>query len=143
MSQENNHVKVGIGVMIFKDGKVLAGKRKGVLGGGEYAFTGGHLEYMESFEDCARRETLEEAGITIKNVRFLSLGNIKEFSPSHYVGIGIVADWESGEPQVLEPDKRENWDWCDLDSFPEPIFQPAKLMLDAYKEGRIYNDFDK
>ncbi len=60
--------KVGIGVMILKDGKVLLGKRKGSHGAGQYAFPGGHLEYMESFEDCARRETREECGIEIQNI---------------------------------------------------------------------------
>lgn len=57
MGQYNLHPKVGIGVMIFKDGKVLLGKRKGSHGDGEYSFPGGHLNYMESFEDCAQRET--------------------------------------------------------------------------------------
>jgi 8-oxo-dGTP diphosphatase len=135
-----NKVDVGIGVMIFKDGKVLMGKRKGSHGAGDYAFTGGHLEYMESFEECAKRETLEEAGIVIKNVKFLSLGNIKKFTPKHVVGIGVTAEWESGEPKVMEPDKRESWDWYDLDSLPEPLFYPAQLMFDAYKQGKFYND---
>ncbi len=112
---ENQKPKVGIGVMIFKDGKVLLGKRKGSHGDGEYSFPGGHLEYMESFENCARRETMEEAGIVLKNVRFQFLGNTKEYAPKHYVQIGLIADWENGEPKVLEPDKREEWNWYDLD----------------------------
>lgn len=62
------HPKVGIGVMIFRDGEILLGKRKGSHGDGEYAFPGGHLEYMESFSDCARREVREECGIEIANI---------------------------------------------------------------------------
>ena len=42
--------KVGVGVMVFKDGKILLAKRKGSHGAGEYAFPGGHLEFGESFE---------------------------------------------------------------------------------------------
>ena len=137
---ENNKIDVGVGVMIFKDNKVLFGKRKGSHGSGDYAFTGGHLEYMESFEECAKRETLEEAGIHIKNVRFLSLGNIVTYAPKHVVGVGVIADWESGEPVVCEPDKRESWNWYDIDNLPEPIFYPATLMIEAYKNGKIYND---
>ena len=93
--------QVGIGVMIFKGGKVLLGKTKGSHGAGEYAFPGGHLEYMESFEDCAKRETLEEAGIEIENVRFNCLSNVTSYKPKHYVHIGVVADWKSGDPMVL------------------------------------------
>ncbi|MEK6841001.1 MAG: DNA mismatch repair protein MutT, partial [Nanoarchaeota archaeon] len=37
----NNQVKVGVGVMIFKNGKILLSKRKGSHGAGEYAFPGG------------------------------------------------------------------------------------------------------
>ena len=45
--------KVGIGVIIIKDSKVLMGKRKGLHGAGFWHFTGGHLELNESIEDCA------------------------------------------------------------------------------------------
>lgn len=143
MNKDLQKTDVGIGVMIFKDGKVLGGVRKNAHGAGEWAFPGGHLEYMESFQDCAKRETKEEAGIEIKNIRFLSLGNITKFSPKHVVGVGLLADWESGEPVVCEPDKRESWDWYDIDNIKEPIFQPAQLMIDAYKNNKIYNDQEK
>ena len=82
---ETNYPKVGIGIMIFKEGKVLIAKRKSLHGEGEYSFPGGHLEYMESFEDCARRETMEETGIQIKNLKFLHLGNIFHYAPKHYI----------------------------------------------------------
>ena len=88
----NNIPKIGRGVMIFKDGKVLVSKRKGSHGSGEYAFPGGHLEYKETFEQCAIRETREECGIEIKNVRFLYLTNLTKYLPKHYVQIGMIAD---------------------------------------------------
>jgi len=69
MSEENQNLKIGVGVMIFKDGKVLIGKRKNRHGDGEYSFCGGGLDYMQSFEDCAKQEVLEEAGIKIKNIK--------------------------------------------------------------------------
>jgi len=40
----------------------------------------------------------------------------------HYVDIALVADWESGEPKVLEPNKLEKWEWRDFDNLPEPLF---------------------
>ena len=115
--------KVGVGVLIFKDGKILLGKRLGAHGAGEYAGPGGHLEYMESIEECAKRETLEETGIVIGNVRFLCLSNLKQYAPKHYIDIGVVADWVSGDPKVIEPEKVESWDWYALDAIPEPLRQ--------------------
>jgi 8-oxo-dGTP diphosphatase len=57
--------KVGIGILVFKDGKILLGKRKEAHGKGEYASPGGHLDFGESIEDCAKREVKEEVGIDI------------------------------------------------------------------------------
>lgn len=138
---EENFPKVGIGVMIFKDGRVLLGKRRGSHGEGEYAFPGGHLDYMETIEDCAKRETFEETGIEVKDIKFQFLANVRKYKPKHYVHIGVIADYESGEVQVKEPEKSENWNWYSLDELPEPLFWMAKLAIDSYTTKEIY--FDK
>lgn len=126
--------------MIFKDEKILLGKRKNSHGDGEYAFPGGHLEYLESLEDCAHRETLKEAGIKIKNLRFLCVENVTEYNPKHYINIEFIADWESGELKVCEPEKREGWDWYDLNNLPAPLFSFCISAVDAYKTGKNYYD---
>ncbi|MDE1967163.1 MAG: NUDIX domain-containing protein [Patescibacteria group bacterium] len=138
--EQKPYPKVGIGVMIMKDGKVLLGKRRGSHGKGEYAFPGGHMEYMESFEDCAKRETSEETGMQICNVRFLRLMNLKQYAPKHYVDVGLIADWQSGEPKIMEPDKVESWAWYDLDDLPDPIFSSIPSYIEALKTGRNYWD---
>jgi 8-oxo-dGTP diphosphatase len=156
MENERDKIKVGIGVMIFKPtrnafgiadagrgGKILLGKRKGSFGDGEYAFPGGHLEYMESFEDCAKRETAEECGIKIKNVKFQILANLIEWAPKQYIQVGLVADWESGEPEVLEPNKCESWAWYDIDNLPSPIFYASAIGIDAHKTNKNYLDILK
>ncbi len=135
-----NKPKVGVGVMILKNGKVLLGKRKGSHGEGEYAFPGGHLEYMESFESCAKREVKEESDMEIKDITFQFLANVTKYDPKHYVHIGLLAKWQSGQPKVLEPDKLDSWDWYDLDDLPQPIFEMCKLAIDSYQTGGIYYD---
>jgi 8-oxo-dGTP diphosphatase len=106
--------KVGVAVMIVKDGKVLLARRKNIRGAGEFAFPGGHLECGETFEDCAIRETMEETGIEISNVQFQFLANLTR-PDMHYVHIGIIADWSAGVPQNMEPEKSEEWKWYDLE----------------------------
>jgi 8-oxo-dGTP diphosphatase len=139
MEQENRPA-AGVGMMIMKDGKVLLGKRKGAHGEGEYAFPGGHLEYMESFEDCAKRELAEECGIEINNIRFQFVANVTKYAPKHYVHIGLLVDWAGGEPQVLEPDKSESWNWYALDQLPQPMFEMCKIAIESYKTGDKYFD---
>jgi len=133
--------QVGIGVFVFKEGKILLGKRKSSHGTGEYAALGGHLEFGESFEECARRETREEAGIEIANFKFLCVCNIKGYKDKHYVDIGCTADWESGEVKVMEPEKLESWDWYSLDSLPEPLFEPDRYYLEALNSNKNFFDF--
>lgn len=88
------HEIARVGVMILKEGSVLLGKRKNAHGEGEYSFPGGHLEHLESFERCARREVLEEYGLSIKNIQFQFIANITYYAPKHYVQIGLIAEWK-------------------------------------------------
>ncbi|MBI4250615.1 NUDIX domain-containing protein [Candidatus Uhrbacteria bacterium] len=140
MTDAAPRIRVGLGVMVFKDGKVLMGKRKGSHGEGEYAFPGGHIEFGESFEDCARREVREEAGIEINNLRFLRVMNLKAYPGKQYVDIGMVADWAFGEPTVCEPQKCEWWGWYDLDEFPSPQFATVQSYIESYRTGRVFFD---
>lgn len=129
--------KVGVGVLIFKEGKILLGKRKNAHGAGEYAGPGGHLEFGETIEECAERETLEETGLKIKNVRFLAFSNLL-WPNRHYIDIGVAADWIEGEPKLCEPDKCESWAWYDPANLPENTFGGEKFYIEAVKTGKSY-----
>jgi len=137
---QREKIKPCVGVMIFKDGKVLMGKRRGRHGDGEYAFTGGHLEYMQSFEECARQETLEETGITIKNIKFLCLANYSKHEDRQDILVAMTAEWESGEPQDFPEERVGEWQWYDLDNLPSPVFYPAQVMIEAYKNNKNFYD---
>lgn len=124
----------------MRDGKVLLGKRQGSHGAGEYAYPGGKLDHMESIETCARRETREETGLEITNVRFLRLLNYKDHVPRHFLDIVLIAAALPGEPAVKEPDKIERWGWYYLDDLPEPLFGATANAFAALKNGQIYWD---
>ncbi len=143
MENKDLRPKVGVGVLVFKDGKILVGKRYASHGAGEYAFPGGHLEYMESFEECVKREVMEETGITVKNVRFLNVANLDFYKPKHYVNVEFTADWESGDPQVMEPEKIGEWNWYAIDAMPEPAFIFSLQGIESLKTGRNYFDIEK
>lgn len=131
---------VGVGIMIFKDKKILLGKRLVKEGRGKYQFPGGHLEYMESFEDCAKRECREECGLEIENIRFLSIRNQKEYAPCHRVMLICSADWTGGEPVNLEPEKNESWQWYDLNKLPEPCLETTLQAIESMQTGQAFFD---
>ena len=129
--------KIGVGVIVIKDGKVLLGKRKRSHGSGIWCFPGGHLEFGEQLEECTRREVMEETGIAIKNIRLGPYTNdIFETEGRHYVTLFLVADHDSGQAQVIEPEKCEAWSWFEWASLPQPLFIPVENLL---KQG--YNPF--
>lgn len=123
--------KVGVGVLIVKDGKVLMGKRKGAHGTGTWTSPGGHLEFGESWEACAIREAREETGIEIKNVRFFSATNdvYPKEEQKHYITIVMLSDWHAGEVENREPEKCERWEWFRWEDLPEPLFMPTNTIV--------------
>ena len=97
--------KVGIGVFVIKDNKILMGKRKNTLGKGAWCLPGGHLEFFETFEECAKRESFEEAGIDITNIIFCTITNdMFKKEKKHYVTIFLKSTIQSGIPKTMEPD---------------------------------------
>ncbi|RHZ43459.1 nucleotide triphosphate diphosphatase NUDT15 [Aspergillus thermomutatus] len=107
--------RVGVGVVILnREGKIILGKRKGSHGAGTWAFPGGHLEFGESFESCAVREVLEETGLPIHDVRFLTVTNdVMEAEGKHYITVyvGAIVKDDTAQPQILEPEKCDEWRW--------------------------------
>lgn len=111
---------IGVGVFIFNSkGQFIVGVRKGshgagtaapsphpdsnqANGAGTLALPGGHLEFGETFEACAEREVLEETGLNVRDLRFLTATNsVMKDVGKHYVTIfmGAVVD-DDAQPQV-------------------------------------------
>lgn len=124
--------KVGIGVCVVKNGKVLLGQRLNAHGEGSWSFPGGHLEFGETFEECAEREVREETALKIGNLSLITCTNdVFPQESKHYITVYMKADWIEGEPQVVEPDKMTRWDWYDWDQLPEPRFIPLQNLINT------------
>ena len=121
--------KVGVGVIIVKEGKILLGERKNAHGEGTWCPPSGHLELGESYEECAKRETFEETGLQIKNLRFITATNDIFSIERHYVTISLIADYHQGIVEVKEPEKCETWQWFSFNDLPEPLFLPTQNLL--------------
>lgn len=122
--------KVGVGVIIRKGDKILFGKRKNSHGDGTWAFPGGHLEFGESIEECAKREVKEETGLILDSFKKVFFTNdIFAKENKHYVTLFVLADWVEGEPEVREPEKCEKWEWFDWSNLPQPLFVPVENLI--------------
>ena len=121
---------MGVGVLVLREGLVLLGKRKGSHGAGTWALPGGHLEYGESVEACAVRETKEETGLDIEV--FAQGPYTNDVMPSegkHYVTVFILARSKHGTPVIMEPEKCEGWSWFRWSELPSRLFQPLQSLV--------------
>lgn len=139
------HTRIVVYILVRQGNKILMGKRKGAFGSGEWSMPAGHLEFNEEFEACAARELLEETGLTAQRFKLVALRNQHPYTsalsgatPRHYIILGFEAiDW-SGTPELIEPDRCEGWEWVDPQHLPEPLFAPARLILECLQSGDIY-----
>ena len=143
MQSNESAVRVGVGLLLTKDNKILLGQRKGSHGEGEYGAVGGHLEYLEPLEEAILRELAEECGtnIKIRDLRLLCVINLRHYQPKHYVDIGFTAELVSGAPKVMEPHKVKSWEWYGIDNLPSPIFVTEPLYIEALRTGKIYFEY--
>jgi 8-oxo-dGTP diphosphatase len=124
-----SYPRVGVGVLVVREGRVLLGERRGSHGAGTWAPPGGHLEYRESPADCAGRELAEETGLTGGT---LTPGpyTTDVFEPEglHYITLFVVASDVSGVPIVREPTKCVRWGWFRWSALPTPLFAPVQSL---------------
>ena len=123
--------KIGIGVMVLDEERVLMQKRKNSHGDGTWSFPGGHLEYHENFRDCARREVYEETGLEVDVIDDYPVAVTNDFfeEGKHYVTLYLRARPISGEPETREKDKLSEIDWFPWEKLPRPLFKPLENLI--------------
>lgn len=129
---ETARPQVGVGVLVVRGGKVLLGLRRGSHGAGAWALPGGHLEWGETVETCARREVKEETGLDVGVVSQGPYTNdVMASEGKHYVTCFVETESLAGEAQVLEPTKCECWAWFAWSAMPDKLFQPLKTLVES------------
>jgi len=129
-------VTVGVGVFIVKGECVLIGRRRSSIGHSTYAIPGGHLEFGETWEECAAREIMKETGLSLHNIQFATVTNSimkDEIRPSHYVIVYMRAELSDPDqqPQNLEPEKCDGWEWVQWSNLPKPLFRPFEALVES------------
>ena len=132
MNYRNKPVKVGVSILIKNNNKILLIKRKGSHGQGTWAPPGGHLDFGEDVLECAKRETREEVGIEIKNLKVIGFTeDLFKKEKKHYITVWVESDWKSEEAKACNQEMSEIG-WFSWKKLPKPLF----LCLKNFKEGR-------
>ncbi|KAI7900528.1 NUDIX hydrolase domain-like protein [Cokeromyces recurvatus] len=140
-------VRVGVGCLVtYKDPKdkqtrILVGQRAGSHGAGTWQLPGGHLEMFEEFEQCARREVLEETNLnlSLKDIKMITATNdIMPENKKHYVTIFMWCQIEPNDitqVKVMEPHKLQGeWEFITLNELKQrkPLFSPLQKLIDQH-----------
>ena len=124
--------RVGVAVIVRRGDQVLLLKRRHVHGDGTWAVPGGHLEFGESPEDCARREVLEETGVEVADLQFRAITNdIFEPAVGHYITVWMEGRWAGGEAAVCAPGELSEVGWFTCSHLPGPLFLPLQHLVDG------------
>ncbi len=99
------HPIAAVGVVLFKDDKVLLIKRNKPPKSYQWSIPGGAQDLGEPLKDTARREVMEETGLSIKNILLIdTVDYIKKDTQGtveyHYSLIDYMADYKGG---ILTP----------------------------------------
>ena len=135
---------IGVGVLVWREKKLLLGERLSKVQENCWQFPGGHLEADESVIECASREVLEETSLKVKNCRHFGFTDKTFTAGKHqYMTLLVSCEYISGEAQTLEPDKCAIWKWFDYDRLPSPLFQPITNFLSQLSVLRETNAAQK
>jgi ADP-ribose pyrophosphatase YjhB (NUDIX family) len=114
-----NRPLIGVGVVVFKDDRVLLIRRGKPPRAGQWSLPGGRQRLGERVAQAAAREVAEEAGIAI------DVGGLVDVVDSitrdaagaveyHYTLVDVVAEWRAGE--IVAGHDAAEVTWADPDA---------------------------
>ncbi len=131
MAKITTDPRVGVGVIVFKDGKVLMGLRTGSHAANVWAFPGGSVDPGETPVATAVRELFEETGLRARAIRTLPYWSNDLFPEDnkHFITLYFLIEAEGGDPVIVEPHKCLEWRYCPIDNLPTPYFTGIDGLL--------------
>jgi 8-oxo-dGTP diphosphatase len=156
----SKQVRVGTGIIVVREmqvpgcenlygGRMLVGRRKGSHAAGLVSFPGGHLDFGETWEECGEREKNEECGEKMKikfrrtvdgRLDWFVTNDVMPQYDKHYITIFMVADWIEGEPENMEPEKCDGWEWITFSELKQLVTdaQAAQwIPIDLIEQHRL------
>ena len=109
MTASQQFPKLGASACVWKEGKVLLIQRAKPPAG-LWSLPGGHVEFGETALAAARRELLEESGITADLSEFVGFYEIIRKEPTFHYAIACYCGlWTSGEAQASSDALAARW----------------------------------
>lgn len=105
---------VGVGAVVWRDGRVLLVRRAKEPRRGQWAIPGGGQDLGETVFEAAVREVREETGVDVAVTELLDVIDAVDRDADgriryHYTLIDVAAEWRAGEARPLDDVDRVAW----------------------------------
>jgi ADP-ribose pyrophosphatase YjhB (NUDIX family) len=122
---------VGIGIVVIKGDHVLLCRRGKPPGVGTWTLPGGAQDVGETCEAAARRELMEETGLSVGDLHFCAhVDTIRRDDQGrvrfHYTILDFAARWAGGEPVAGSDVSEVEW-------APMNALEPYALWSEAHR----------
>lgn len=129
---------VVVDVLVFKNNQILLEKRNiKLIEGGKWALVGGYMERDETIIDAVRRETLEETGYEIKNIKLLTIIDNPYRPGEDRQNISFVFICDASKKVGNSDWEVDDLKWFDLSNLPSKEL----IAFDHYQNIQLYQDF--
>lgn len=122
----------GCGVLVVQDGKILTGTRIERGGRGKICGPGGHIEAGETPEEAAKREAMEEFGVTCEELT--PLGTLGDGSSAIFLCTEFSGTPETDEEEMTEPEWRTIEELGELE-----LFGPFEASLEKLSPAKRHS----
>lgn len=135
---QNSLRHVTVGCLVIKDGKILLGKRaEGLLEAGKWCLLGGYVDRDETTEEAGIRESMEESGWVVENLRLLRVNDNPDRPHEDRQNVDFIYIADAKE-KMGEPD----WESAELRWFPLDELPPSSdIAFDHEDSIMLYKKF--
>jgi len=146
MIKERHKIVPASYLVLIKDNKILLQRRFNTgYEDGKYSFVAGNVVEGETFRLELVRETLEEAGITIKEEDLIAVHimcrNSHTPTNNERVDLFLTTEKWSGDIENKEPNKCDDLSWFELNNLPDNMIPYIRQAIGCIKDKIIYSEF--
>jgi 8-oxo-dGTP diphosphatase len=135
---QNSLRHVTVGCLVIKDGSILLAKRaEGLLEAGRWCLLGGYADRNETTIDTGIRESMEESGWVVDNLRLLRINDNPNRPHEDRQNIDFIYIADAIEKTGEKDWESEEIRWFPLDSLPPE----DEIAFDHLDSIRLYNKY--
>lgn len=129
--------------LFIQDGNILLLRRVNTgFEDGNYGLVSGHADGKETMREAMRRETLEEAGVMVKDEDMQLAVTMHRWCGDHerIDFFFAIEKWE-GDIKNMEPNKCDDLSWFPLNNLPGNTILYIQAAINCYLKGERYCEF--